>query len=167
MLMDIDLKTGSFANGRRIEHFKNPEKNNEWDIRNVDLTLEFDKLMNEYAIPKDSMDLRESMTNIQDTGFYRRFMKLMSLTLQMRNSDEKNGIDEIVSPVMNDKGEFFVTGKNEALPTDADANGAYNIAKKGLWIIRKIQETQEEEMAKLKITMSNKEWLKFAQENTL
>ena len=156
-----------FANGRRIEHFKNPEKNNEWDIRNVDLTLEFDKLMNEYAIPKDSMDLRESMTNIQDTGFYRRFMKLMSLTLQMRNSDEKNGIDDIVSPVMNDKGEFFVTGKNEALPTDADANGAYNIAKKGLWIIRKIQETQEEEMAKSKITMSNKEWLKFAQENTL
>ena len=75
--------------------------------------------------------------------------------------------DEIISPVKNSRGEFFASGKRVYLPIDADANGAYNIAKKGLWIIRRIQETPEGEMPKLKLTMTNKEWLKFAQENTL
>lgn len=47
------------------------------------------------------------------------------------------------------------------MPIDADANGAYNIARKGLWVIRKIQETQEDE--KLSLNITNKEWLQFAQ----
>ena len=156
-----------YTYGRRIEHFRNPEKNSEWDVKSIDLTVAFDELMKDYSVSKDVKDLRNAFLEIHEVDFFRRFMKLVSLTVQMRNSDEKNGVDEIISPVKNARGKFFVSGKETFLPADADANGAYNIAKKGLWIIRKIQKTPEDEIAKLNLTMSNKEWLKFAQENVL
>ena len=61
-----------------------------------------------------------------------------------------------------EKGHFFDSREGIAiLPDNADANGAYNIARKGLWVIRKIQETEENEKPSLAIT--NKEWLQFAQ----
>jgi CRISPR-associated protein Cpf1 len=47
------------------------------------------------------------------------------------------------------------------LPQNADANGAYHIAKKGLWVLQQINETDD--WKKLKIAITNKEWLKFAQ----
>ena len=92
-------------------------------------------------------------------------MKLFSLIVQMRNSDAQE--DKLISPVLNDRGEFFETGKNEITPIDADANGAYNIARKGLWIIEKIKDTDIEQLDKVKLVISNKEWLQYAQEHTL
>lgn len=156
-----------YSQGTRIEHFRNQQKNGEWDVRRVDLTEEFKKLFAFYCITIDGGDLKGGMLLVEEADFYKRFMKLISLTVQMRNSDEKLGIDEIISPVKNNKGEFFISGKEDKLPIDADANGAYNIAKKGLWIVRKIMRSTEEELGGIKLAMSNKEWLKFAQENTL
>lgn len=49
------------------------------------------------------------------------------------------------------------------MPKDADANGAYNIARKGLWIIKQIKKTADEDMRNVKLAISNKEWLKYAQ----
>ena len=51
------------------------------------------------------------------------------------------------------------------LPIDADANGAYNIARKGLMLINQIKETSDEDILnnKVKFNITNKEWLKFAQ----
>ena len=49
-------------------------------------------------------------------------------------------------------------------PIDADANGAYNIAQKGLWAVRQIKACTDE---KPKLAISNAEWLIFAQENPL
>ena len=156
-----------YSYGRRIDHFRNPAKNSEWDVRYVDLTKAFDDLFAEYSVSKNTGDMREAMADVKKAEFFSRFMKLMSLTLQMRNSDEKNGIDEIVSPVKNGNGTFFVTGTDKRLPLDADANGAYNIAKKGLWAIRKIRETDEDDLENVKLAVSNREWLQFAQENTI
>ena len=45
---------------------------------------------------------------------------------------------------------------------NADANGAYNIARKGLLTIRKMKQ-EENDSAKISLAISNKEWLKFAQ----
>ena len=124
-------------------------------------------MLSEYGISTEDRDLKEALLQIEKADFYKRFMKLMSLMLQMRNSDEKEGIDEIISPVMNKNGYFFVSGKDAFLPLDADANGAYNIAKKGLWAVRKIKETPTGELAGIKLAISNKEWLRFAQETCL
>lgn len=156
-----------YTYGRRIYNFRNPEKNNEWDVKHINLTESFSKLLSDFNIPKDCDDLRPFLLDVNSADFFKRFMKIMSLTLQMRNSDESQGIDEIVSPVRNSKGKFYVSGSDKTLPLDADANGSYNIAKKGLWVVKKIQETPEEEMGKISFAISNKEWLAFAQENHL
>ena len=50
------------------------------------------------------------------------------------------------------------------LPVDADANGAYNIAKKGLWVIEQIKEAKGK---KPKLAISNKQWLAYAQSHTI
>jgi CRISPR-associated protein Cpf1 len=47
------------------------------------------------------------------------------------------------------------------MPENADANGAYNIARKGLMIIEQIK--QSDDCAKVKLDISNKRWLQSAQ----
>jgi CRISPR-associated protein Cpf1 len=64
---------------------------------------------------------------------------------------------------MNDRGEFFDSRKSgQGLPENADANGAYNIALKGLWVLQQIRQSKDQKDVKLAI--SNKEWLQFAQQ---
>ena len=68
----------------------------------------------------------------------------------------------IISPVENENGVIF--NSDNALPSqpsDADANGAYHIALKGLWILNKINKTTD--LSKIKLAISNNEWLHFAQ----
>jgi CRISPR-associated protein Cpf1 len=67
---------------------------------------------------------------------------------------------------MNDKGRFFNSEESDdSLPRDADANGAYNIARKGLWVLEQIRNSSEDNLAKVKLAISNQEWLCYAQEN--
>lgn len=86
---------------------------------------------------------------------------------QMRNSktgstDSKD--DYIVSPVKNAKGVFYDSrNEGENLPKDADANGAYNIARKGLMLINRIKETTDEKL-KIDYSISNADWLNYVQE---
>lgn len=156
------------SNGKRIENYRNPEKNSQWDVREIDLTEAFIDLLEKYRIDWQQDDIKESILTIDDTGFYRSFMHFISLMLQMRNSNSQTGEDWLVSPVKNDKGEFFKSDvSNKNYPCDADANGAYNIAKKGLWIVQQIQQSDIEQLDKIKLAISNKEWLAYAQEHTL
>ena len=90
-------------------------------------------------------------------------MGLMKLLVQMRNSITDSDVDYLLSPVADEQGTFYDSrhcGKD--LPQDADANGAYNIARKGLWAIKQIQKTPKVKRPNLAIT--NKEWLNFVQE---
>ena len=81
----------------------------------------------------------------------------------MRNSKTRTDIDYLLSPVADANGHFYDSREEiPSLPKDADANGAYNIARKGLWAIRKIQSTPSDE--KLNLAISNREWLQFAQQ---
>lgn len=151
--------------GGRIETYRNPDKNSEWDTRNVDLTKEMKVLLKEYHIDITENDMCDAMMKIDKADFYKRFMHLFSLLMQMRNSDAQE--DKMTSPILNAHGEFFTTGSDEHKPLDADANGAYNIARKGLWIVEQIKNTDIEQLDKVKLAISNKEWLKYAQEHTL
>ena len=92
------------------------------------------------------------------------------LILQMRNSNSKTGEDYIISPVMADDGTFFDSreefkkGENAKLPVDADANGAYHIALKGLSLLKRFDAASEKELKKFDMKISNADWFKFAQE---
>ena len=147
--------------GTRIETFRNTEKNSNWDSKEIQLTDEWKKLFNEYSIPFKS-NLKDAIAQQSNKDFYTKLLSLLKLTLQMRNSITGTEVDYMISPVANAKGEFFDSrNSNATLPENADANGAYNIARKGLWIAKQIKES--EDLSKVKLAMSNKEWLQFAQ----
>ena len=73
---------------------------------------------------------------------------------------------------MNSQGTFYDSQKaGEKLPKDADANGAYHIAKKGLqWVeqiqnfnIRDKENSTQYDWKKLDLDKTNKGWLNFVQ----
>jgi CRISPR-associated protein Cpf1 len=71
-----------------------------------------------------------------------------------------------MSPVRNESGKCFKTEiSDKKYPCDADANGAYNIAKKGLWIVEQLKKSPEDKLDKVNLAISNKEWLAYAQEH--
>ncbi len=153
------------TNNERIETYRNPEKNSQWDSREVGLTKEFVSLFEQFGINfKDNAGLKEAICRQTEKAFYERLLHLLKLTLQMRNSITGTEIDYLISPVANDKGEFYDSRTAaEILPQNADANGAYNIARKGLWVIDQIK--QADDLKKLKLAISNKEWLGFVQKD--
>lgn len=147
--------------GTRIRNFRNPQKNNQWDDEEVVLTDMFKKLFEDYGVDYQG-NLKEAIQHPTEAKFYQELMSLMKLLLQMRNSKINSEVDYLLSPVADENGHFFDSRQGDAtLPDNADANGAYNIARKGLWVIRKIQESPKDE--KVSLAISNKEWLTFAQ----
>lgn len=152
--------------GKRIKIFRNPAKNNQWDDEEIVLTNEFKKAFADADIDING-NLKDEICSLTDKKCLEQLMHLMTLLLQMRNSETGTEIDYLLSPVADAEGNFYDSRKYsrkciDTLPKDADANGAYNIARKGLWAIRKIQSTPSGERPKLAI--SNKEWLQFAQQ---
>ena len=165
--------------GKRIRTFRNKKNNDMPDYEEIDVTLELKKLFNKYNIDEDNIkedilhksDSKFFNANIDEDGFM-GFTYIFKLIIQMRNSSDEK--DYIISPVKNNTGKFFDSndekekndnGEKAELPIDADANGAYNIARKGLMLINQIKETSDEDILnnKVKFNITNKEWLKFAQ----
>ena len=106
--------------------------------------------------------------DINTKDFFEKFIKYFKLVLQMRNSKTGTDIDYIISPVKNKQNEFFDSRKqNEKMPMDADANGAYNIARKGLMFIDIIKETEDKDLKMPKLFIKNKDWLNYVQKSDL
>lgn len=157
------------TNSNRILTCRNKEKNNMWNNKQIVLTDEFKSLFNEFGIDYKG-NLKTSILSISNADFYRRLIKLLSLTLQMRNSITGSTLPEddyLISPVANDRGEFYDSrnykGTNAALPCDADANGAYNIARKALWAISVLKSTPDDMLNKANLSITNAEWLEYTQ----
>ena len=154
--------------GERIRSFRSAEKNNKYDYDVVYLTESFKSLLNEYSIMSYE-NLKRDILQISEKAFFERFLKLLSLTLQMRNSvSRERDIDYMISPVRNNAGEFYDSRKykdnrNNDWPQDADANGAYNIARKALYAVKNIKEAPVDEIDKVSLAITNKQWLAFAQ----
>lgn len=148
--------------GTRIRTFRNPAKLNQWDNEEVVLTDVFKKAFDEAGIDIHS-NLKEAICTLTEKKHLESLMHLMKLLLQMRNSITNSEIDYLLSPVADENGHFYDSRTcDDTLPKDADANGAYNIARKGLWAIRTIQETSETERPNL--ALKNQDWLRFAQQ---
>ena len=100
--------------------------------------------------------------NAANASFFNTLLYAFQKTLQMRNSNAATEEDFILSPVARDGHQFCSTdeankGKDaqgnwvSKLPVDADANGAYHIALKGLYLLRN-PETKK---------IENEKWLQF------
>lgn len=113
---------------------------------------------------RDGYDLLEYVRTLtpgrENAALLKAMFYAFERTLQMRNSDSTTDEDYIQSPVMNKQGQFFDSrspGKN--LPQDADANGAYHIALKGLYIVNGLKEGKKAKDLKL----DHETWFRFAQ----
>ena len=151
--------------GTRVVNFRDKDENGKWNSKEVDITAELSKLMDKYNINTKCDDMKEQYLEIDEKDFWVLLMHDFGLVLQMRNSVIGSDIDYMLSPVKNAQDTFFDTRKTEiGLPYDADANGAYNIARKGLWAMERIRAVPGD---KINLAISNQEWLKYAQEHPL
>lgn len=149
--------------GERIYTHRNPQKNSQWDNEMVDLTTKFKALFDKYGVDVHG-NLKEAISAQTEKEFFETLMQLLKLTLQMRNSITGSEVDYLVSPVADEDGNFYDSRScNETLPKNADANGAYNIARKGLMLISQIK-GESGDLKQLKFDITNKSWLNFAQQ---
>lgn len=148
--------------GVRICTFRNAEKNSQWDTQEVDLTTEMKSLFGQSQIDVNG-NLKEAICSQSDKTFFMRLLHLLKLMLQMRNSITGTEIDYLVSPVADGNGNFYDSRKcDSTLPKNADANGAYNIARKGLMLLEQMKTADN--LTDVKFDMTNRTWLKFAQQ---
>ena len=102
-----------------------------------------------------------------NASFFDELLRSFNTTLQMRNSIPNSEIDYLISPVKADDGTFFDSreqlafGKDAKLPVDADANGAYHIALKGLYLLQNDFNRDEKGMIQ---NIKNADWFRFVQE---
>ncbi|MBL6666846.1 MAG: type V CRISPR-associated protein Cas12a/Cpf1 [Flavobacteriaceae bacterium] len=153
-----------YTYGERLENYRNSLQNNQWDTREVKLTEAFKKLFNQYVIDfNDGTDIKDQIVRQTEGKFFRQLTHLLKLTLQLRNSRINSDEDWMISPVRGNNGTFFDSRKEDSkMPENADANGAYHIGLKGLWVLEQIN--NQEEGKKLSIAITNKEWYQFIQD---
>ena len=148
--------------GMRLRSFKNPAKQYNWDSEVVVLTDEFKRILGKVGIDIHE-NLKDAICNLEDKKDLEPLMQFMKLLLQLRNSRKNPEEDYILSPVADENGIFYDSRScGDELPENADANGAYNIARKGLMMIEQIKEAKD--LDNLKFDISNKSWLNFAQQ---
>lgn len=146
----------------------------------IDLTKGFKTLLKNYQINWNTeenlidsiMEIgsdKETVKERQIIKFYDDFYRLFTLVLQMRNSNAKTDDDYIISPVKNKNGKFFDSreqlqfGDKAKLPKDADANGAYHIALKGLYLLERFDKVKDGQFRKVEMTIKNKDWFAYRQ----
>lgn len=150
--------------GMRLRSFKNPAKQYNWDSEVVALTDEFKRILGKAGIDIHE-NLKDAIRNLKGKKqkYLEPLMLFMKLLLQLRNSKAGTDEDYILSPVVDENGIFYDSRScGDELPENADANGAYNIARKGLMMIEQIKDAKD--LNNLKFDISNKAWLNFAQQ---
>lgn len=138
-----------------------------WITKEVNVTDELKKLFESCDKPPIDYVNDENLIDVileQDkAGFFKELLWLLKLTITLRHSKIRSEDDFILSPVKNNLGEFYDSRKaGSKLPKDADANGAFHIALKGLWNLQQINQWKEGK--KLNLAIKNQDWFTFVQE---
>lgn len=134
----------------------------------VSVTEMMHGLLREYNVSyRNGNDIREVLASVKTADFYRQFLDIVRLTLQMVNRSAD--MNYLISPVRGPDGRFFCTDDApEGMPQNASANGAYNIARKGLILMKRIREATDEQLSskvsseKVNLDVGFDEWLSFA-----
>lgn len=118
---------------------------------------------------EEGTDIKSLLSEIDgstaNAEFYRILFEAFKRTVQLRNSNSETGEDYILSPAIHNGKQYCSqdvlkewkdAGGHSipSLPKDADANGAYHIALKGLYLIMNPQTKQ----------IGNEKWFKFVVE---
>lgn len=147
-----------------------------WTSEEIDLTDRMKTLFKDRVEYQNGTDLRCMIAKQKDTqgstDFFKALFDLLRLTLQLRNSrvgtdnQTDNTSDYILSCVKDEKDRFFDSRcAPQDMPQNADANGAFHIGLKGLWLLRQIHKWQGDWQNKKSpnFAISNQEWYRFIQ----
>lgn len=142
----------------------------------VNPTEEIKKMLEENGIDYlNNSSLKGIIVNTLETNnkLGEKLFYMFRIVLRLRNSSTSNKLDQIISPVLNSKGEFFETprviddkAELTEYPVDADTNGAYHIALKGLYLLNEKFSTldlEEGKIPKEAYDISNAEWFAYRQ----
>lgn len=143
--------------------FDKSANNNKGGYVKRNVTESLKKLFDKYGVDFASgEDVRAQIVANGEKSFFITLIKNLQITLAMRYSSSEDGKDFILSPVADANGEFYCSeGRSDGLPQDADANGAFNIARKGLMVVQMIDNAKSYKDWTTKI--KNVDWLNFAQ----
>lgn len=136
--------------------------------------------MEQYNIEyKDGHDIREDISHMDETrnaDFICSLFEELKYTVQLRNSKseaEDENYDRLVSPILNSSNGFYDSfdymenenNTTHTMPKDADANGAYCIALKGLYEINKIKQnwSDDKKFKENELYINVVEWLDYIQ----
>lgn len=175
----------SGKDGKSLDRFRNESvyENSEkiWKTVSKDVVKILDKLFE--GFDKDSGESLfqqikngKQLNKIDEYPAWESFRFAIDLIQQIRNSGPKDkdgnptkDDDFILSPVRDENNSHFDSREGGAIISNGDANGAYNIARKGMMMFERIKEFEkmsETEKKKKKypdIFIGDKEWDKFAQ----
>lgn len=123
---------------------------------------ELKSLFARYRINDKQPNLVMDICQNNDKEFHKSLTYLLKALLALRYSNASSNEDFILSPVANDEGVFFNSAlADDTQPQNADANGAYHIALKGLWLLNELKNSDD--LDKVKLAIDNQTWLNFAQ----
>ena len=164
-----------YSYGKRIISWTDKSKHFNIDA-NYSPTQKLKELFEKYNIEyqkgeelKDKIKDKINKNENLNAYFGEEIFYIFKNILKMRNSvtgstDPKD--DYVISPVKNANGTFFDTRENiNSLPKNADANGAYHIALKGLMILKKNDLVTNEKDRESLTTILNQDWFKFVQKD--
>lgn len=156
------------SHGTRLVNKK--DDHGAWQTEVVDPT---EKLVEAFGIAgidyASGDNLIEEIIAQDSSRFFKSLMYGLRLTLQMRNSRSNSTAPEddyLISPVADEKGNFYDSREaGSDLPKNADANGAYHIALKGLWNIQQITQYDwsVDKARGPNLSMTNEKWFAFTQ----
>ena len=115
-------------------------------------------------------NIREQVLRIIDdkvTGakdFALALVGLLRLAMQVRNMDSVTGENYVTSPVRTPDGFFRSSPEQTDKPVDVDANKAYNVATRGLMVVRAIRESEN---GRPRLSSGYPQWLKAIQDGSL
>ena len=124
----------------------------------------FDALKEQGIEFEKGQEILSSILNKTDTNVSKLFSEIYQTFMNsIRMRYTFGDVDKIISPVYNRDGRFFETGL-EGFPKDADANGAYNIARKGELLLRLAEvnfdaDSKKVDMPKIELA----KWLEYVQ----
>ena len=176
----------SSKNGKPLERYraKRSKDKNKYEVESIDVKEILDKLFADFN-KNDSLikQLREDkeLLKVNEHTAWESLRFVIDTLQQIRNSGDTNkkqenkffGADEsknqddnfLLSPIRNESGEHFDSRifekqKDPKLPKDADANGAYNIARKGIIMYEHIKQwvVEGKEKSDLDLFISDEEW---------
>lgn len=148
-------KWSAYSHGSRIRTIKTDKGHKR---EQADLTKAITELLEENGICRTDDDLQQKICDVANKEFHKELLALFSLMVQLRNGTE------VISPVLNRKGDFF--------RCEADENGSLNIARKGLVLVDRIKAAEDASLTakagdkkteRVRMTVTGNDYLKYIQ----